>query len=240
MTKIVLIILMIFIMYAIIPNFYSRNISKNVLRRFDNTNYLALTFDDGPDPKYTPELLDLLKKNEVKATFFLVADKAYKNKELVYRMIKEGHEVGLHSLKHKSAWLTTPLQTKYNFDRSIEIFKELGINIKLFRPPWGTFNLFTLYYATKYRLKTIFWTKEAKDWSRKTTVEQIKDRIINNINNGDIIVLHDSNGAEGAPKRTIEAVRDIIPKLKHDGYEFVTISQGMGGVEFEQDSQIYI
>jgi peptidoglycan/xylan/chitin deacetylase (PgdA/CDA1 family) len=230
------ILLFIFLVYDVIPNYYSRNISRKVIKKLNN-NCIAITFDDGPDERYTPQLLDLLKKHDVKATFFLVANKAFNNKDLLYRIIREGHEIGLHSLNHKSAWLSSPWYTEMDFSESLRIFKELGINIKFFRPPWGTFNLFTLYNANKNGLKTILWSVEAKDWSSKTTTEDIKNRIMEKIKQGDIIVLHDSNGAEGAPARTIEALRYVIPKLKEQGYNFSTIGQGIGGVEVEQNSK---
>lgn len=236
MIKVLCILLLIFIMYNVIPNYYSRNISRKVIKKFNN-NCIAITFDDGPDERYTPQLLDLLKKHDVKATFFLVANKAFNNKDLLYRIIREGHEIGLHSLNHKSAWLSSPWYTKRDFSESLRIFKELGVNIKFFRPPWGTFNLFTLYNANKNELKTILWSVEAKDWSSKTTTEDIKNRIMEKIKQGDIIVLHDSNGAEGAPARTIEALRYVIPELKEQGYNFATIGQGIGGVEVEQNSK---
>ncbi|WP_053954687.1 polysaccharide deacetylase family protein [Inediibacterium massiliense] len=222
-------IVICFVLYNIIPNYYYRNKDKKTIKVLNTSlKKIALTFDDGPDPIYTEMILDILKKNNVKATFFLVADKALKNKEIVERMIQEGHGIGLHSLCHKSAWLSFPWQTAKDFEKSIKIFNELRYNIRLFRPPWGTFNLVVPYYAKKYDLKVVLWSIEAKDWSKNTTVDQIKERIYKKVKSGDIIVLHDSNGAKGAPKRTIDALEELIPNLIEEGYEFVLVDQQAG------------
>lgn len=231
---ITILIIIAFIIYSILPNYYYRNKSNKVIKHINSKNEIALTFDDGPDSKYTPLLLALLKEHEIKATFFLVADKAKTNKDIYMRIISEGHSVGLHSLKHKSAWLSLPWQTKKDFEQSVRALENLGQRVKFFRPPWGTFNLLTQYYAERNNLKTILWSIEAKDWSSSSTAEQIRDRIADNVKSGDIIVLHDSNGADKAPERTIRALREIIPIIKSQGYTFVTVDEKLGGVKSEQ------
>ena len=231
---ILVLIIATFLIYSIIPNYYYRNKSNKVIKYINGTNEIALTFDDGPDSKYTPLLLDLLKEQEVKATFFLVADKALTSKDIYKMIISEGHSVGLHSFSHKSAWLSLPWQTKKDFEQSVKTLNNLGHRVKFFRPPWGTFNLLTQYYAESNNLKTILWSVEAKDWSSSSTVEQIRNRVVDSIKSGDIIVLHDSNGADKAPERTIRALREIIPNLKNQGYTFITIDEKLGGVKSEQ------
>lgn len=233
--KIIFFLVILFMGYEVIPNYYNKYISRKIIRNINRRKKeIALTFDDGPNPRYTNELLDLLKKHDIKCTFFIVAENSLKNRDLLERIIYEGHSIGLHSLKHKHAWLSTPLETKKDFEMSLKIFKELGVNIKFFRPPWGTFNLLTQYLAEKWGLKTILWSINARDWSDKVTSKQIAEKIINHIQNGDIILLHDSGGAEGAPKRTIEALKEIIPKLKDDGYNFVTMDEKAGDLEYEK------
>lgn len=212
--------------YTVLPNYYFRNISKSVLKKFKTEKkVIALTFDDGPDKKYTPILLDLLKKYNIKCTFFVVAEKAYDNKEIIDRMLTDGHSVGLHSLKHQSAWLSFPWKPKKDFDLSLNYMSKLGIRPEFFRPPWGTFNLLTQYYAGKNNLNTVLWSMNAADWSKKTTTNDIVSKITNKIKPGDILVLHDSNGAEGAPMRTITALEEILPHLLIEGYEFITLHE---------------
>lgn len=221
--------------YGVIPNHYYKYISRKVIRKIDRKQKeIALTFDDGPDPRYTNELLDLLKDYNIQATFFLVAEKSLKNRDILERIIHEGHSIGLHSLSHKHAWLSMPFETKKDFQRSIKIFKELKVNLKFFRPPWGNFNILTQYFAKKLRLKTILWSSNGRDWSSRVTSKEIAKKIIDSVQAGDVILLHDSGGAEGAPKRTLKALRKIIPKLKNDGYKFVTMDEKVGDFEFEK------
>ncbi|MTI66215.1 MAG: polysaccharide deacetylase family protein [Firmicutes bacterium] len=226
--------LVVSIIYTIVPNFYNRNLSKSVIKKFNTKEKeIALTFDDGPDSRYTLELLKILKRNNVKCTFFLVAERTFKNEGVFQKIIKDGHNIGLHSYNHKSAWLSLPNKTKKDFYNSIKTFNKLGENVKYFRPPWGTFNLLTKYYANKYHLKTILWNKNAKDWKKSTSSEDIINRLLKDIRNGDIIVLHDCNGKKDTPVNVLKALEIVIPKLKKEGYKFVTIDEVFGGVKGE-------
>lgn len=232
--KIIILGIIIFGVYNVIPNYYNWLVSKKIIKKIDGNYEIALTFDDGPDRRYTPELLDVLRENEVRASFFVVANNAVANKDIITRMVQEGHTVGLHTLKHKNAWLSFPWETTKDFSESIVLFKKLGIKIKYFRPPWGKFNILTQFLANKFNLKTILWTISAKDWSKSSTDEDIKENILKQLHHGGIIVLHDCNGAEGAPLRTISALREAIPLIKKKGYKFVTISEKLDGVKNEE------
>jgi peptidoglycan/xylan/chitin deacetylase (PgdA/CDA1 family) len=216
------IIYSIILIYAILPNIYYRHISKAVIKKVHaKEKVLALTFDDGPDPEYTPELLDVLKKNNVKGTFFILANKAIKYPDLVKRIVNEGHNVGLHSFKHVNEAFRFPFQTKKNLCESLKVLNELEVKVNLFRPPWGIFNLLTYHYAKLCNCKIVLWSIHALDWSKYATVGFIKKRLINNVKPGDIILLHDGRGAKDAPKRTIEALETAIPALKAKGYSFI-------------------
>lgn len=223
--------------YAVIPNYIARNHSKKVTKKFNtNDNLIALTFDDGPDAKYTKEVLNILEEHDIKGTFFLVANKIEQNREIVNKMKREGHCIGLHSYEHKSAWLSLPWKTMKEFKKSIKIFNNNNIEIKYFRPPWGTFNLFTLKGANKNNLETVLWTVEAFDWRKNNTPTNISSIINNKVKSGDIIVLHDSGGAEGAPRNTIEALRKLIPLLINKGYKFITIEEGLKDEKISEEN----
>lgn len=223
----------IILTYIALPNFYFKYYSSSVKRRFTNSNNIFLTFDDGPSPIYTMKILDLLKKHNIKATFFVVARKSKGHKEIIDRIIDEGHTLGLHSYTHKSQWLYSPWQTRKDFQKSILALQELEQEPKYYRPPWGRFNLFTNYYARKDGLKSICWSIITRDWDHNATVDSTVNKIVNNIKAGDIIVLHDSNhninDCGGAPANTIEALKVIIPTLMEKGYNFQTIEEGMEG-----------
>lgn len=239
--KLMLFCIAIIFFYTVIPNFYYRNISHQIIRNLNTEKKeIALTFDDGPDSRYTNIILDILKKYDVKGTFFVVSENVLKNRNVIKRIIDEGHCVGLHSLKHRSAWLSLPFQTKNDFYESLDILKEIGIHIKFYRPPWGTFNLLTQYFGKKTGLKTVLWSINGNDWHYKTTYKEVVDRIMNNIMKGDIILLHDSSGVLDTPMKTINALQILIPSLKQGGYRFVTIDDGVGDLLNEKLSKGFL
>lgn len=215
-------ILSLVLFYIIIPNIYYRILSGKIIKKASsNGKSIILTFDDGPDPKYTPELLNVLRENNVKCTFFVLAEKAKKYPDLIKEISNEGHYIGLHSLKHSNAIFRSPIQTKKDISESIEILTNLGIKVDYHRPPWGMFNPFTFYYAKKHNIKVVLWSIHAFDWSKWVTVDYIQQKLINKVKPGDIILLHDSRGAKNAPKKTIKALESIIPILKNNGYNFI-------------------
>jgi peptidoglycan-N-acetylglucosamine deacetylase len=190
---------------------------------------LVLTFDDGPHPIYTPKLLELLKATEVEATFFVVAKKAALYPDMINRMKNENHCIALHSLEHRHAFLCSYFYMKYDFGKSIELLKNLNCKINYYRPPWGTRNLFTRKFVNKYNLHMVLWDVMVGDWKASNTPEILADKILEKVFDGAVICLHDGGenygGAVGAPFHTIDALKIVIPKLKKEGYEFVTVEE---------------
>lgn len=222
------IIAALFLVYCALPNLYARNLSKNVYHKLKSGNHqIALTFDDGPNVAYTNHVLDILKKYDVKATFFIVIKNANKNLSILHRMKEEGHEIGFHSYQHESAWELLPKKTLTEISRGEAALQAENVTFRYMRPPWGTFNLFTLYQAKKHGLKVVLWNIEAFDWRKSQTAKGIEQEVLSRVEDGSIIVLHDSGGAEGAPNRTIEALDGLIPALLDQGYQFVTLEEGL-------------
>lgn len=223
--KILVLLVIIFVIHSILPTYYNKYFNKKNMRKTINENNIMLTFDDGPDPRYTNKILDVLADYNVKATFFMVAENAKKNPDIVYRMQKEGHKVGLHSWEHKNAMLYSFIYTKKDFINSIKIMKNFGVEEFLYRPPWGHTNIFSNYFSNKYGMKVIFWDVMAEDWSIKSTPKSIHDKLLKRTTNRSIICLHDagenSGGDIDAPNNTIAALKTAIPKLKEKGYNFV-------------------
>ncbi|WP_066503757.1 polysaccharide deacetylase family protein [Abyssisolibacter fermentans] len=222
---IIIALILTYSIYCVIPTIYHKFFKTYAIKNIGYSKDVALTFDDGPDEVYTSELLDLLKQANVKATFFVVAEKADENPEIIDRMIKEGHAIGLHSLQHKNSWLKGYQYTKNDFKRSIEIMKKHRWNVEYYRPPWGHVNLYTLKYLKENNLKLVLWNVMVGDWSRFNSLEKIKKEILRQTKFGSVICLHDSRGAECAPKRTIEALKTDIPILKDRGFNFVRLDQ---------------
>ena len=213
--------------YCVGPSFYHKWFSKEALRKLPNPKdkEIALTFDDGPDPLYTPRVLDVLHKNGVKASFFVIAKKAQQNPELIKRMLEEGHEIGLHSYEHNNAWLAAPGYVKHDFAKSAAILRDLGVECHYYRPPWGYVNLETLKQVQTAGYQLVMWNVMAQDWKRNQTSREIVKRLLERVNSGSIICLHDGGGAPGAPRRTIDALESALPLFQKIGYRFVLLKE---------------
>lgn len=211
--------------YSIIPTFYYKFKGTPIVNNIDEKKFLSLTFDDGPDKKYTGELLDLLKKYNIKATFFVVAKFAEENYELIKRMKEEGHTIGLHSLEHKNALLNGPLYTNKEFEESLKIMDKINVNIRSFRPPWGHLNLLTIRNLKKFNLNLVLWDVIIGDWKADITSDEISRRLLSQSKNKSIICLHDGRGKNEAPKRTIEALEKTIPVWIEEGYKFLKVGE---------------
>ncbi len=218
-----IVIIALYLLYCIFPTYYFKFFKTNALKNLGNTKNILLTFDDGVDPVHTEKLLDLLKEQNVKAAFFILARSVQKYPCIVDRIINEGHTLGLHSLEHKNALLKGYFYTKKDFDTSMQIIKKHGYEIKYFRPPWGHINIFTLIYAKRYKLDIILWDVMAQDWKSSLTSHDISNRLMKRVDNGSIICLHDGRGEDNAPKRTITALETTIPFLKETGFNFTKL-----------------
>lgn len=213
------------ISYALVPTAALRIRNSMKPRNNGENMKLYLTFDDGPDFSYTPELLDLLKKNEIKATFFMVADFAQSNPEIVKRIKDEGHQIALHSLEHKCMMFQDRYKTMEDISSSLRIMKDLEVDVDYFRPPWGIVNLTMLDEIKKAGMELVLWDVMAEDWRAKTTPAQIERKLARRAGSGSIICLHDGRGRNGAPKRTIKALEKMIPRWKAQGYTFAKIEE---------------
>lgn len=190
---------------------------------------LVLTFDDGPSAIYTKQLLDVLQKEKIKATFFVVANNAVQSPELISRMKRDGHCIALHSLEHRHAFLCTYGYMKRDFSKSLELLSSLNCSIHFYRPPWGVRNLFTKSFVRRHNLQMVLWDIMVGDWKASSTAEMIANRIETSVFDGAVICLHDGcdkyGGAKESPLHTIDALKTVLPKLKERGYEFVTVEE---------------
>ncbi|MEG0249462.1 MAG: polysaccharide deacetylase family protein [Peptostreptococcus sp.] len=215
----------VFILHSVVPTYYNKKFNKKAIRKTKNKNEIMLTFDDGPDKRYIYQLAKVLEENNVHATFFMVAQNAQKNPEIVNFLKSKGHKIGLHSWQHKNAMLYSYLYTKKDFENSTAIMKKLGVNDLFYRPPWGHTNIFSLMFVKKYNMKLVYWDVMAEDWSAKSTPDMIYEKLMQRTTSNSIICLHDagenSGGAKGAPLNTIEALKKAIPSLKEKGYKFI-------------------
>lgn len=186
---------------------------------------IYLTFDDGVDSKYTMEVLRVLKFYQIPATFFVVAEFAKNNPEIIEAIKEEGHVIGLHSLEHKNEIFQTPKNIRKDFLKSMDILKELGIRAKFFRPPWGHFNLAAIKEIRNLNLNIVLWDVIVGDWKANIEATTIANRLLCETKKGDIICLHDGRGKNDAPKRTVEALEVVLPIWKSQGFTFGTVEE---------------
>lgn len=227
MRTVIVLLFVLAAVYAFIPGLLSRLAGYRVFKRGVSEREICLTFDDGPDPVYTPELLDLLKMHGVKATFFLVGKHAEKHPDLVKRMKEEGHSIGVHNYRHRSNWLMLPGTVRQEIAATSEIIeRSSGEPPKLYRPPWGLLNVFDLFAG---RMPIVLWSAMPGDWRESHGAAVIARRLSDALAGGQIYLLHDCGktfGADpGAPKQTIRALASFIPHALGEGYKFVKAEQ---------------
>ncbi len=192
-------------------------------RRHENSEGLiALTFDDGPHPKYTEEILDVLEEYGVKATFFVVGSNAEAHPEIVVRELEAGHEIGNHTYSHPHLTKIDSDELFREMERTEKILMEItSCRPKLFRPPEGVYSQTVSATLKKLEYIPVLWTVDTNDWKRPSA-EDIAETVIKNTEPGVIILCHDFvSGKSNTPA----ALRIFLPKLLEQGYRFVTVSE---------------
>lgn len=201
------------VIYTIIPDLFLHRWGLGSWRRQYGPG-VALTFDDGPDPRYTPRILEVLHNHQVKATFFVVGEMAQKYPELVRQILAEGHQIGVHSLQHRYAWFASPWKTAQDWTENVRILENLtNYKVTWMRPPWGTFNLMTWWWLKRNKMRAVLWNVEGHDWKVSSSPEKITARVLQKTNEGTIIVLHDGGGEPGAAENTILALDSLCKRI---------------------------
>jgi len=185
--------------------------------------YVALTFDDGPNPAYTPQLLDILEQHNARATFFMVGEVAEQHKDLVAEVAARGHAIGNHSWDHPSFPTLTGSQRRRQLHRCATALAPHGL--RLFRPPFGHQDLASRLDALWLGYEVVAWNVLAGDW-RDWRSDKILQKLVGRIQPGNIVLLHDSlfNAPdEGCLDRT--PTLQMVDRLleEYTGYEFVTV-----------------
>lgn len=203
---------------------------KDIIRQgTPHFKYAALTFDDGPDAIYTPEILDILKEKKVKATFFLVGKNVKDYPKIAQRIAEDGHNIGNHTYSHKSLIPLSSRKTVSEIKDAEKVIEEVtGIRTTLFRPPRGVYSKFSRKFLKDERYTIVLWNLSAVDWAELAPSNIVKN-VTKKAEPGAIILLHDSGDLithkGGDRSATVEALPDIIDNLRKNGYEFVTIEQ---------------
>jgi peptidoglycan/xylan/chitin deacetylase (PgdA/CDA1 family) len=196
-----------------------------VLRGNLDSNQIALTFDDGPDPRYTPQVLDKLKKHGVKATFFVMGSRANAHREIMKRTISEGHEIGNHSYWHPNFPKEELGRINWEINETDRVLEDVvGYKPRLFRAPYGALNEGLVERLIDLNNIAVTWSVDSTDWMQLTS-EQVQKNVLGNVHPGAIILMHDGGHWTMDLSGMIKSLDVIIPKLKGDGMKFVTIPE---------------
>ncbi|MCX7765562.1 MAG: polysaccharide deacetylase family protein [Candidatus Sumerlaeia bacterium] len=181
---------------------------------------VALTYDDGPNRRFTPRLLELLKREQVPATFFLLGEQVKNYPSEAKQIAELGFEIGNHTFTHKNLTKLTREEIYNEITSTQEIInKTTDIMPKIMRPPYGVFNQTVIEVTRELGLSIIMWQLDTDDYRQNVIKEQIVASVLKNVKGGDIILMHDRNN------KTLEATADIIPALRRRGFRFVTVSE---------------
>ncbi len=176
---------------------------------------VALTFDDGPS-RYTKEIIDILKEYDANATFFVLGNKVELYQKTIRQSIANGNEIGNHSYNHKQLTKLSVSELKEQIDKTQNILKQYtGYTPRLLRPTYGAINQ---KIRSNTDLSIVLWNIDPKDWKIKDS-KTIANNVLTKVSDRDIILMHDTK------KRTVEAVKIIVPALIEQGYQLVTISE---------------
>ncbi|WP_251072245.1 bifunctional polysaccharide deacetylase/glycosyltransferase family 2 protein [Streptomyces sp. ISL-43] len=193
---------------------------------------IALTFDDGPDPRWTPRILDVLRRNDVRATFFTVGAQVAAHPELARRIVAEGHQIGIHTFTH------TDLAAASDWRRSLELRESqlviagaTGVTTPLLRPPYSSANdalsdadWNAITQAGQDGYLTVLTTQDSQDW-RRPGIEEILANATPKGTDGQILLMHDAGGDRS---QTVAALERLIPQLKTAGFRLATVSDATG------------
>ncbi|KAF3889021.1 MULTISPECIES: polysaccharide deacetylase family protein [Nostocales] len=182
---------------------------------------IALTFDDGPWSGGTVQILDILKKNNIKATFFVVGQMLKEHPELARRIVAEGHIIGNHTWHH---WYHqfSPQAAAYEIETTSDlIYKTTGVKTTLFRPPGGMMHNGLVNYAKNQKYTVVMWSADSVDYSRPAVPRLVRN-VMKDSKSGGIVLMHDGGGNR---TKTIQALPQIINNFKERGYRFVTVPE---------------
>lgn len=183
---------------------------------------LALTFDDGPHPEGTAEVLDVLARQHARATFFVVGEQVVRFPQLVRRARAEGHSIALHGYRHRLHLRRSASELREDFRRGLAAVEDaIGERPRYHRPPYGIYSPASLALARELGLKPLLWSAWGKDWRKLATPEQIAGSVLRELSTGDLILLHDADhySASGSHHRTAAALVRILTALKSTGLE---------------------
>jgi peptidoglycan/xylan/chitin deacetylase (PgdA/CDA1 family) len=188
---------------------------------------IALTYDDGPNDPHTLKLLDVLARDNVRATFFMIGRYVQQRPDIARAVAQAGHVIGNHTFTHPLLTFLSAAETRQQLiDCRAALQDAIGEHSNLFRPPFGGRRPATLHSARELGLETVMWSVTGYDWNAPPTAV-IERKVVSQMRGGDVILLHDGgHKAMGADRsQTVIATENLIRRYKNEGYEFVTVEE---------------
>lgn len=205
--------------------------SSTILKNLKNVSgYLhsplvCLTFDDGPDPVYTPAILDVLALHDLRASFFVLGEAAERFPHLVKRMLDEGHTVGNHTYSHRHPWMVSSRRAQDEVARGSESLRKItGQSPRWFRPPHGRLRRAMLKQVQAENMTTVLWSHSIIDWGPMGTEAGIAQRM-HDIKFGDIVLMHDGQREHNHPHLIVQQLPKLAEWLRQRGITTVTLDQ---------------
>ena len=192
---------------------------------------VALTFDDGPHPQGTPAVLEVLAAHGVLATFFLVGEQVSRRPALAAEIAAAGHTVGLHGHRHRCQLRLTPRRIADDLERGADaIARATGVEPELHRPPYGIYSAAGLKLARR-SYRPVLWSRWGKDWRRFTTPGRIAARAASELDDGDVILLHDADfySAHDSWQHTVNALPLILESARSNKLSIVPLVRDVMG-----------
>ena len=186
------------------------------VEQHEDVKRIALTFDDGPHPYYTEQLLNGLKKREVCATFFVTGEHASLHPDIIERMATEGHLIGNHTYSHMQLTAKNREEFKQELLKTNAVISEItGEEVVYVRPPYGAWDK---NFEKEINMFPVLWSVDPLDWC-SDNVSCITENVVSKVKDNDIILMHDYSAS------SVTAALEIVDKLKEKGYVFVTVEE---------------
>ena len=197
------------------------------------SNKIALTFDDGPHPVYTQEILDILSEYGIRATFFIIGKNAEQYPDLVIDELSSGHELGSHTYSHRFINRLCRTEINEELTKNEKVIGDIcDYKFKYMRPPGGICKDALRSISEELSYDIVLWSVDTRDWTRLDPT-RIAANVSSSVSGGDIILMHDY--VAGGPSTTPAALRLLIPDLLERGFEFVTLSELIDGSKQENE-----
>ncbi|WP_175552241.1 polysaccharide deacetylase family protein [Seinonella peptonophila] len=204
-------------------DWHKRYPSEVILKGPSSVRSVALTFDDGPDQTWTPQIANILGKFKVQATFFVLGSQVKANPSILRHLDQQGHEIGNHTWDHPLLTKISTAEVKRQIQQTDQIIHQvIGKQTRLFRPPYGALSNSIIHTVKQLNHKIILWNVDSLDWKGVSTNTMVQN-VLSHTSPGSILLFHSAYGRSGLGN-TVAALPQIIQRLRSNNFSFRTVS----------------